>query len=70
MRNFGAVMLLLGIGGFFYASAKLSALDPVPSDLSVEQSLSLPAGRWEMVRYTSAGGAGIGLLLALFAKGR
>lgn len=70
MRNFGAVLLLFGVAGFIYASSKLSGLDPVPAGISVEESLSLAAGRWEMVRFASAAGAGIGLVLAIFVRGR
>jgi hypothetical protein len=70
MRNFGGIVLLLGILGFFYASSQLSDLPPVPEGLSISEGLSYPAGRWEMVRYASAAVAGFGLLMAMFPKGR
>ena len=70
MRNFGGILLLLGILGFFYASAQLEGLQPVPAGLSVGEGLQYPAGRWEMTRYVCAGVAGFGLLMALFPKGR
>jgi hypothetical protein len=70
MRNFGGILLLLGILGFFYASARLSDLAPVPEGLSVGQALDYPAGRWEVVRYACAAAGGFGLLLAMFPKGR
>lgn len=70
MRNLGAVLLLLGIVGFLHSSSRLSEVEPLPPGLSVGESLELPAGRWEMVRYACAAGAGFGLLMAMFPKGR
>lgn len=70
MRNLGGLLLLLGVVGYFYASSRMSGLDPVAPELGVRESLSLPAGRWEMLRYGCAAGAGIGIVLALFAKDR
>jgi hypothetical protein len=70
MRNFGGILLLLGVLGFFYASARLSDLAPVPSGLGVSESLEYPAGRWELARYGCAIVGGFGLLMALFPKGR
>lgn len=70
MRNFGALLLLLCTVGFFYASSKLSEVEPLPSDIGVRQSLDYPAGRWEMARFGFAAGAGIGLVLALFVRDR
>ena len=70
MRNFGAVLLLLGLIGFFYASVQASGYDEAPAGMSLSEELETPAGRWEMLRYASAGAAGLGLLLALFPKGR
>ena len=70
MRNFGGIMLLLGILGFFYASQQVEEHEPAPPGTSVSEELDRPAGRWEVARYVCAGVAGIGLLLALFPKGR
>lgn len=70
MRNFGAILLLLGVLGFFYASAQLEGLGPVPQGLGVQESLRYPAGRWDLARYGCAGAAGFGLLMLLFPKGR
>ena len=70
MRNFGAVLLLLGVFGFLYCSSRLSETAPLPEGLSVEDSLRQPAGRWEMARYASGAAAGFGLLMAIFPKGR
>ena len=70
MRNFGAIMLLAGILGFLYCSTRLDDYEPVPSGLSVNESLEHPAGRWEMARYGSAAVAGFGLLMVMFPKGR
>jgi hypothetical protein len=70
MRNFGSILMILGIGGFFYCSSRLSETQPLAPDLSIGESLQQPAGRWEMGRYGSAAAAGFGLLMALFPKGR
>lgn len=70
MRNFGAIMLLLGILGFLYASQQLEKHEPVPAGVSVSEGIENPAGRWELARYACAGVAGIGLLMAMFPKGR
>jgi hypothetical protein len=70
MRNFGAVLLALGLVGFFYSSSRLDAVEPLPDGLTIGEGLSHPAGRWEMVRYGSAAAAGLGLLMAMFPKGR
>jgi hypothetical protein len=70
MRNFGAVLLLGGILGFFLCSDRLQRVPPLSPGLTVGESLNEPAGRWEMARYASAAAAGFGLLMALFPKGR
>jgi hypothetical protein len=70
MRNFGGVLLLLGVLGFFYASAQLENYDPVPMGTSIGDSLRYPAGKWEVARYGALAAGGFGLLMALFPKGR
>jgi hypothetical protein len=70
MRNLGGVLLLLGALGFFFCSARLSNMDPLPAGLSIGDSLRYTAGRFEVGRYVAAMAAGIGLILALFPKGR
>ena len=70
MRNFGAILLLLGVLGFFYSSGKVEELGPVPEGKTVSEGLQYEAGRWEIARYGCAGAAFIGLLLAFFPKGR
>ena len=70
MRNFGIIVLVLGIFGYFYASGQEGQYEPVPEGLSVSKSLDYPAGRWQMARYGSAGVAMFGLLMGMFPKGR
>ena len=70
MRNFGLIVLIFGIFGFFYASSRLDDVPPLPEGLSISESLKEPAGRWQMARYACAGVGGFGLLMALFPKGR
>jgi hypothetical protein len=70
MRNFGLILLVLGILAFFYTSSRLEEVEPLPEGLSVFEGLKEPAGRWEMARYACAGVAGFGVLIAMFPKGR
>ena len=43
---------------------------PLPEGISVTEGLRQPAGRWEMARFGCGAAAGIGLLMAMFPKGR
>ena len=70
MRNFGVILLVLGILGFSYVSSRLDQMEPLPQGLSLSEGLKEPTGRWEMARYGCAAAAGIGLLMAMFPKGR
>lgn len=70
MRNFGGVLLLLGVFGFFYASSQLEKYEPVPPGKSVGEGLEYPAGKWDLARYGCAAAAGFGLLMAIYPKGR
>ena len=70
MRNFGGILVLLGIVGFLYCGSQLSGQEPVPAGLSLSSSLEYPAGRYEVGRWASACAAGFGLLMTMFPKGR
>ncbi len=70
MRAFGGVLMLAGALGFMTASQKLAESGPLPEHLSVSEALHDPAGRWDLGRYGCATAAFVGLLLALFPKGR
>jgi len=70
MRNMGGLLMLVGALGFFYCSARLSNLEPVPAGKSVSESLQYAAGRLEVARYGAAIAGAMGLILALFPKGR
>jgi hypothetical protein len=70
MRNFGGIMLVLGIAGFLYCHNQLSTLDPVPEGLSISKSLQYPAGRMEMGKYAAAAAGFLGALLVMFPQGR
>jgi hypothetical protein len=70
MRNFGGILLLLSILGFFYTSSRIEEVPPLPEGLSVSEGLKQPAGRWQMARYGCGVAAGFGLLMAMFPKGR
>jgi hypothetical protein len=70
MRNLGILALVLGILGFVYAGDQLKGLEPVPEGMTAMESVSYPAGRWELARYGLAALAGFGLLMTFFPKGR
>lgn len=70
MRNFGIILLVLGVAGFFYCGDQAKRYEPVPDGKSISESFDYPAGRWEVGRYACAFGAGLGFLLAMFPKGR
>ncbi len=70
MRNFGGVLILVGIVGFFYCSAQMDKSPAVPAGTETIDALHSPAGRYEALRYAAAVAAAVGVLLALFPKGR
>jgi len=70
MRNFGGIMMLLGVFGFFYCGSQKDKYPELPEGMSIGESMSQPAGKWEVARYACAGIAGFGLLMAFFPKGR
>jgi len=70
MRNFGGLMLLVGMVGFLYCSSQLSKTGEVPEGKSISESLEYDAGRWEVGRYVCAGIGAFGLLMTMFPKGR
>ena len=66
----GGILLLAGVLAFFYCTQQRDQFAPLPEGLSLSDSLRQPGGRWEVGRYVCMGAAGIGLLMALFPKGR
>jgi hypothetical protein len=70
MRNFGGIMLVLGVLGFFYCTGQRDTYPALPEGLSLSDSMRQPAGKWDVGRYACAGLAGFGLLMAFFPKGR
>jgi hypothetical protein len=70
MRNFGGLLLLAGVLGFLFASSRLSGLDPVPAGTSISDYVRYEAGKWELARYAGGVASLVGLLLAVFPKGR
>ena len=70
MRSFGGILLVLGVLGFFYTSSRLGEAEPLPEGTSVSEGLNYPAGRWDVARYGCIGVAAVGLLIAMFPKGR
>ena len=62
MRNFGGILLILGVLGFFYASGQKDKHPALPEGLTVSETMRYPGGRWEMARYGAAGGLYICIL--------
>jgi hypothetical protein len=70
MRQLGGILVLCGLVGFVYFSSALEGAPPRDPQASLSQEIATPGGRLELLRYASAGAAAIGILLALFPKGR
>jgi hypothetical protein len=70
MRTLGAVLLAVGLFGFIHASDQLEKVPPLAGELSWREALDEPAGRWQTARYGCVLAGGLGLLLAMFPKGR
>jgi hypothetical protein len=70
MRNFGIVAFVLGVLLFIYAGDQEKGYESVPAGETAFESLDYPAGRWQMARYGGAALAGLGVLMAMFPKGR
>jgi hypothetical protein len=69
MRNFGFVLVLVGIAGFFYCSSRASELQPLRPGLSVAESLETERGQWDAGRYACAAAAFMGFVLTMVPKG-
>ena len=54
MRTLGALLLLVGIVGFFYCSSHLSGLESIPEGTSLGNYLQYDAGKFELGRYHEA----------------
>jgi uncharacterized membrane protein (UPF0136 family) len=70
MRNFGLILFVGGILGFFYCTSQMSSLQPLSSDASLGDYLRNQVGRLELARYLAAGAAVVGAILAMFPRGR
>ena len=70
MRAFGGVLVLVGILGFIYTGDQLAKYEPLSSERTLRESVNHPAGRWEIAHYGAALVGAVGLLLALYPKGR
>ena len=69
MRNFGFVLVVVGIAGFFYCSSRASELQPLRQGLSVGESLETERGQWDAGRYGCAAAAFMGFVLTMVPKG-
>jgi len=70
MRTFGALLITVGLFGFFYVSSEMGKAEPLPQELGWREALDHPTGRLEMARYGCALAGGLGILLLMFPKGR
>ncbi len=70
MRTLGAVLLLVGLVGFFYCSSHLGGLESIPEGTPLGRYLEYDAGKFELGRYLALICALVGVILAMFPKGR
>lgn len=70
MRNFGFMLMLLGIAGAIYCTSQLGQAPPLPENLGLMESLEHPAGKWQTGQYACAAAAFFGFLMLLFPRGR
>ena len=70
MRNFGAVLIVAGLFGFYYCSTRMAAVGPVPEGKSISESLEYEGGKWEVARYGAAFLGVLGVLMTLYPRGR
>ncbi len=68
MRNFGIILLVAGVAGFFYCSSRASELEPLRAGLSVEESFETERGKWDTGRYACAAAAFMGLALTMIRR--
>lgn len=68
MRNFGLILLLAGVAGFFYCGSRASEFEPLRTGLSVEESLETDRGKWDAGRYACAAAAFTGLVLTMIPR--
>ena len=68
MRNFGMIMLLLGIAGAIYCTMELGGYEPVPPDLGIMESLEYPAGKLQTGQYAFGVMAAFGFVLAMVPR--
>lgn len=70
MRSLGALLVFAGIFGYVYAADQLALAGTVPEGLSLSQAWEYPAARWDTARYGAALAGVMGVILALWPKGR
>jgi hypothetical protein len=70
MRNFGFILILVGIAGFVYCTSEMKGLEPLAADADLGDYFRNMAGRLELGRFAAAGAALIGLIMAFFPQGR
>jgi hypothetical protein len=70
MRTFGLLLLIAGIAGGVYFSNELGGVDPLPTGLSISESLREPAGKLEAARDASVAAGIFGLIFIALWKGR
>jgi hypothetical protein len=70
MRTIGALLVLAGIVGFFYCSSQLEGLASIPEGTSLGDYLKYEPGKFELGRYLSLVAGFVGVILAMFPKGR
>ncbi len=70
MRQWGGLIVLVGVIGFFYCGDRVAKAPPLPEGLSVTRTLRQPAGPWIVGRFVCACVAASGAVILLFARNR
>ena len=70
MRNFGLILLVAGVAGFFYCGSRASEFEPLRAGLSVGESLETERGKWDAGRYACAAAAFMGIVLTMVPQNR
>jgi hypothetical protein len=70
MRNFGLLLMVVGVATYLYCTSQMSGLQPLGENADLADYFRNAAGRFELGRFAGAGAALIGILMAFFPQGR
>ena len=65
MRRVGLVLLLVGLAGFFFATARKARYEKAPAEGALSLTREAAVYRWETTRWLLAGAGVIGLVFTV-----